>query len=272
MKTTARPRDDRGFTLLELIVTLFAATIVVGAVMQFYVSQHYHVNQQMEVADLQQNLRAAMQEISDQLRMAGYGLPTAMDPIIASNTDPDSVQFFYRRTPTSQAELTQDMTDVTEDLYCVGHDLCDFSSSTWAYIFDPSTNTGEFFYMTAVDDAGDRIRHTTTPLSKAYATGSEVYAVEIFKYYVDRSDPVNPVLVRSRQGEGPVVFSEGIDSLEFEYLMPTGAWSHAPPAGRLVRAVRITVTAVGRSNTDGVLDGPRQRRLTSRVNIRNLAM
>jgi hypothetical protein len=213
-----------------------------------------------------------MQEISDQIRMAGYGLPTAMDPIVASNTDPDSVLFFYRRTPTSQVELTQDMTDVTEDLHCAGHDLSEFRPATWSYIFDPSTNTGEFFYMQDVDDDADWIRHTVSPLSKLYAAGSQVYAVEIFRYYLDRSDAANPVLVRSRQGEGPVVFSEGIDSLEFEYLLTNGTWTGTPPAGRLIRAVKITMCAVGRGDEDGVLHGQRHRRLTARVNIRNLAM
>ena len=107
MKRTRTLTDQRGFTLLELILTLLMGTIVVGAVTQFYVSQHYHLTQQMSVADLQQNLRSAVQELTDNLRMAGYGMPSGMDPIIAANTNPDTVQFFFRKSPTSQVLLHQ---------------------------------------------------------------------------------------------------------------------------------------------------------------------
>jgi prepilin-type N-terminal cleavage/methylation domain-containing protein len=265
-------RREGGFTLIELLMTLFMGSLVVAAVTKFYVSQHYHLNQQMDVADVQQNLRSAMQEMTDQIRMAGYGMPNAMDPILASNTNPDTIMFFYRRTPTSQAELTQDMATPTDDLVCTGYDLSEFRPNTWSYVFDPSTNTGEFFYMSAVDDGADQIRHTISPLSKSYGSGSLVIAVEVLKYFVDLTDAANPRLMRSRQGEGTVVFSEGIDSLEFSYQLTTGAWSDAPVAGRLIRSVQITLGAVGRGDVDGVVQGARHRTLTTRVNVRNLAL
>jgi hypothetical protein len=245
---------------------------VVAAVTKFYVTQHYHVNQQMDVADVQQNLRAAMQEMTDQIRMAGYGMPNAMDPILAFNTNPDTIMFFYRRSPTSQAQLTQTMVDPTDDLVCTGYDLSEFQPNTWAYIFSPASNTGEFFYMSSVDDGGDQISHSITPLSKSYGSGSLVIAVEIMKYFVDLSDAANPRLMRSRQGEGTVIFSEGIDSLEFSYQLTNGSWNDAPAAGRLIRSVQITLGAVGRGDLDGVVQGARHRTLTTRVNVRNLAL
>jgi hypothetical protein len=257
---------------MELLLTLLMGSLVVTAVTKFYVNQHYHVNQQMDVTDVQQNLRAAMQEMTDQIRMAGYGMPAAMDPILAFNTNPDTIMFFYRRSPTSQAVLTQDMGDQTDDLVCTGYDLSEFRTNTWAYIFDPSSNTGEFFYMSSVDDGADEINHSITPLSKAYGTGSLVIAVEVMKYFVDQTDAANPRLMRNRQGEGTVVFSEGIDSLQLSYQLTSGVWSDAPVAGRLVRSVQITLGAVGRGDVDGVVQGARRRSLTTRVNVRNLAM
>lgn len=265
-------RSNLGVTLLELIVGLLLASIVMSAVAQFYISQHYHVNQQMDVSDVQQNLRSAMQEITDQLRMAGYGMPSDMDPIVAYNTNPDTVMFFYRKSPTSRAELTANMPNKLEELHCDAFDLSEFKNNTWAYIFDAGSKSGEFFYMSNVDNATKRITHPLMPLSKQYPTGSEVIAVEIFKYYVDRTDPARPALIRSRQGEGAVIFSEGIDSLQFSYQLTSGVWSDAPAVGRLVRSVQITMDAVGKGDQDGVLKGARHRSLSTQVNIRNLAM
>lgn len=272
MTTQQILRRERGITLLELIVGLLLASIVASAVAQFYVSQHYHVNQQRDVSDVQQNLRSAMQEITEQLRMAGYGMPSDMDPIVAYNTNPDTVMFYYRKSPTSRAELSVNMPSALDELQCDGFDLTEFKANTWAYIFDPNAKSGEFFYMSGVDNSTQRIAHTINPLSKAYPSGSEVLAVEIYKYYLDRTDPARPNLVRSRQGEGAVVFSEGIDSLQFSYQLTSGAWSDAPAAGRLIRSVQITMGAVGDNDAEGAVGGTRHRSLTTQVNIRNLAL
>jgi len=265
-------RSQSGFTLLELIITLLMGTIIVGSLTQFYISQHYQVTQQMDVAEVQQSLRAAMTEVTDQLRMAGYGMPSAMDPIVAANSNPDTILFFYRRTPDSRAELNIDMADPLAELDCTGFDLSDFQNSTWAYIFDPTSNTGEFFYMSSINQGSSEIRHPLMPLSKSYPQGSEVIAVEIYRYYLDQTDAQNPVLVRSRQGEGAVVYAEGIDSLQFSYQLTSGAWSDAPANGRLIRAVQIRMVAIGRDDSEGVVGGVRQRALTNRVNIRNLGL
>ena len=140
-------RTHNGVTLLELLLGLLMSAIIVSAVAQFYVTQHYHVNQQMDVAEVQQNLRSAMQEMTEQLRMAGYGMPAQMDPIVASNTNPDTVQFFYRKSQTSEGLLVTDMADPTSVLDLTGYDLSEFQDNTWGYIFDPNTTSGEFFYM-----------------------------------------------------------------------------------------------------------------------------
>lgn len=272
MDPIKRFKSDFGITLLELIVGLLLAGMVTTAMGQFYVSQHYHLNQQMDASDVQQNLRSALQELTDQLRMAGYGMPSDMDPIVAYNTNPDTVLFYYRKSPTSRAELTQNMANTLEKLHCNGFNLSEFKNNTWAYIFDPTSKSGEFFYMSNVDNGTKEITHPIMPLTKAYPNNSELIAVEIFKYYVDRTDAAHPNLVRSRQGEGAVVFSEGIDSLQLSYQLTSGVWTDAPPAGRLIRSVQISMSAVGKGDTDGVLHGARHRSLSSQVDIRNLAM
>ncbi len=63
---------ERGFTLLELILTLVLLTVVLGSAYSFYFmglnSYHGGVNQ----IDLQQNARIAMDKISSELKFADY--------------------------------------------------------------------------------------------------------------------------------------------------------------------------------------------------------
>lgn len=272
MKIAMGLRGQTGVTLIELLIGAALASLVVSAVTQFYVKEHYGLTQQMDASEVQQNLRSAMTEMTDQIRMTGYGLPRDMDPIVAKNSNPDTVLFYYRKTETSRAELTQAMGNSLDPLRCAGFDLTDFKNNTWAYIFDHATKSGEFFYMSTVDNGSKEITHPLVPLTRNYPVGAEVIAVEIIRYYIDRTTPSRPNLMRSRQGEGAVVFSEGVDSLQFSYQLTSGVWQDAPAAGRLVRAVRVSLCALGKGDLDGVLKGQRTRQLSTQVNIRNLAM
>jgi type IV pilus assembly protein PilW len=71
--------NDKGFTLVELMVALTAALLLVGGTMFVaqYATQSYRA--QERVSDAQQNLRSAMDMLVRDVRMAGY------DPM-ASNT------------------------------------------------------------------------------------------------------------------------------------------------------------------------------------------
>jgi Tfp pilus assembly protein PilW len=67
-------KNERGLTLLELLVASFLSVIVAGAALHFYLTEHKVWLAQSEVADLQQNARACLDEICGTVRMAGYGL------------------------------------------------------------------------------------------------------------------------------------------------------------------------------------------------------
>lgn len=263
---------DRGVTLIELMIALLAGGLILTALTRFYVSQHYVVTEQMSVAELQQGLRASMQEISEQIRMIGYGMPPGMDPLVASNGNPDTIQFYYQLSPTSRVELQEDMADPNAELRCSGLDVTEFTSHHWCYIWDNAANTGEFVYLSAVDYGTGYLYHSLQPLSRAYPAGSEVIALEIYRYYVDRTDSLNPVLMRSRQGEGAAVFSEKIQDLQLRYLQTNGVWADVPIAGRLVRAVEITLVARDDHADHTIVQDRRERTLTTRVEVRNLAL
>ena len=71
-------KKNPGFTLVELLVAIFVSAIIMTAVYAAYNSQNKSYVIQEEVAALQQNLRAAMFYMSNQIREAGCN-PTQTD-------------------------------------------------------------------------------------------------------------------------------------------------------------------------------------------------
>jgi hypothetical protein len=66
-------RSQAGVGIVELLLAAFMTGLVSIAAFNFYKSQHSQFTQQTDVADMQQNLRAVMDELTRQIRQAGYG-------------------------------------------------------------------------------------------------------------------------------------------------------------------------------------------------------
>ena len=64
--------NRKGFTLIELLVAMAITGIVAGAIFTAFLSQQKSYLIQDQVADMQQNLRAAMDIMVREIRMAGY--------------------------------------------------------------------------------------------------------------------------------------------------------------------------------------------------------
>lgn len=76
MKKVRRP-SEAGFSLLELMVSLGIAGILMAGIFAVYHTQlRAHMTQQLTV-EMQQNLRAAMQIMAREVRMAGYNPTTS---------------------------------------------------------------------------------------------------------------------------------------------------------------------------------------------------
>lgn len=64
--------DEKAFTLVELMITVAISIIVAGAITWVYVSQQRIYNEQEKVAEMQQNIRAALDMLATEIRMVGY--------------------------------------------------------------------------------------------------------------------------------------------------------------------------------------------------------
>jgi type IV pilus assembly protein PilW len=64
--------NERGFTILELVVALAISLILMGIAVKIFLVQQKAYNVQEQLSEMQQNIRAAMDIIVRETKMAGY--------------------------------------------------------------------------------------------------------------------------------------------------------------------------------------------------------
>ncbi len=80
----------RGFTLVELLVSMLIFTLVIAAVITVFVSQHRKTIQVQNVSSLQTDAQVAFEILKWDLRMAGFGLGPENTIIISKDGGADS--------------------------------------------------------------------------------------------------------------------------------------------------------------------------------------
>lgn len=86
-------KDQKGITLLEVLIAALLTLIIGAAALGFYVTQHNSWLVQEDVSEMQQNIRIALDEISKNIRRAGYGVPAGHPTILIHL---DTLTLFYQ--------------------------------------------------------------------------------------------------------------------------------------------------------------------------------
>ncbi len=265
-------KSDRGMTLIEVLIALLMTGILTAAMFRVYVNQHHAWMIQDRVIEMQQNARAAADELSRQLRMAGYELPNNLAPIEAYNTNPDTIAIHYQ-SASCNATLKTAMTQPTSVLDCsgAGADLSCLYDGQLAYIFDPNVERGEFFTISHIQASPGSIQHSSSALSKNYPAGSLVLAIDRIKYYINRSDTLHPKLMVQLGSFAPEVYAEDIVNLQFTYTMKNGDVVDVPAIAKDVRAIGITVRSrTPQKDVEFTATPYRFETYQSRVYLRNM--
>ena len=269
-KIMTRLKNRAGTSIMEVLVALFLAGLVTAAVFEIYISQHKNWMIQDDVTDIQQNARAAIDELARNVRMAGYALPFGLDAIEAYDTNPDTIIINYY-SGNCEAVVELDMANGSSELHCDGHDISCFQDGQWAYIGDPGTGAGEFFQISQVNSGLFQIHHNAFMFSVAYKKGSKVMDINRVKYYIDYSDSLHPNLMVQALGQTPQVYAENIEDLQFHYKMKNGTVTGSPAIISNIREVEMAITARSSKPDQDFPGNPYRRRIyASKVNLRNL--
>jgi hypothetical protein len=262
--------NEQGVSFIEVLIALAMTAIVTTAVFQLYITQHKNYMTQDDITNIQQNARAAIDEMSRSIRMAGYGVPACVEAIEAYNTDPDTIVLNFR-VDNCDTYLSDPMPLPSAELKCATVISC-FEEDQWVYIFEPDSGGGEWFQITEVQAAAKHIQHNTMSLSRAYGADAILISMHCIKYYVDNTtDPDHPNLMIQFMGHPPQVYAENVSDLQFTYKMKNGMTVDEPILIDNLREVCISVTA--RSNEadpDNENDPYRFRTFATSVNMRNI--
>ena len=293
----------RGFSLVELMIVVVIFFFVVGAVLDIYISQHHASVTQAQVSDTQQNARIAMDFLSKEIRMAGFGMPTggvtiggttfsdAIDPVnndsvggnnVLDGTDEITIITGYRQISALANSAVAGATQIT-----LNAAADKFNTTTRRYVCIDGIGAVDVYEVTGI--IGNTL--TVTPsLNRSYVQEAPVMLVKAITYSVNDAG----VLTRDENtGGGAQPLVPHIEDLQFAYQVDGDTtWYDTPGTLSGIRAVRINVLArtraqdrqpgesgtIGRRpdiedhDVDNVIDGFRRRLLTSVVKVRNLGL
>ncbi len=106
--------DVRGFTLVELLITLVLSGIIMAAIYGAYITQQRTYLAQEDVAEMQQNVRAAMYMLASELRMAGYDDGSGAGATIQTA---GLIQVRFTADLNADSDVVDEDEDITYDLY-----------------------------------------------------------------------------------------------------------------------------------------------------------
>lgn len=85
---------NHGFTLIELLISLAISGLILTAIYNIFISNNIIYLKQNEMVNMEQNLRSAMNLMSQEIRMAGYA-PNATFSVGINGTSSERISFSF---------------------------------------------------------------------------------------------------------------------------------------------------------------------------------
>jgi len=267
-----RNLTNKGFTIVELLVAMTISLVVMGAITYTFKSQQNSYIVQTQVSSMQQNLRAAMYMLTQDIQMAGYYTNFDSDAYTMDWDDLDGdnetirslIHAFDNRNDGGGGDGIKDGTDLVVIIKAAEsrqlaagetasgntvpaslRNVDNLVSNKCAMLVKHDLSTADFFQVQ--DDSGDMT--LTISLDNTYNQDDWIFRVDVIVYYVD-DNPNHPCLLRKNLGnnETAQVVAENIDNLQLQYLLNDGSLVNDPDnppttSGSNVRAVKVFLLA-----------------------------
>ena len=209
-------RDERGFTIIEMLVSMLIMVGITGVIFSLVNPSRGVYRTQPEVADMQQRLRVGASFLSADLVMAGAGAPAGGslmgslmnffapvqpyrigmidgDPQAGIFYRTDAITVMYIPANAPQTSLSEPMPQPSSELKVnkqpncpVGDELCGFADGQRVIIFD-DTGAYDDMTITQVQTAALHLQHNQSiqgnTLSKKYGVGAQVAQIAQRTYY-----------------------------------------------------------------------------------------
>jgi type II secretory pathway pseudopilin PulG len=250
-------RSERGYSLLELLVSTVVMLVVTGAVFTLVNPSAGTSQAQPEASDQQQRMRVAVDTLYKDLVMAAAGpyqgattgsLVNFFAPILPYragqvDSDPangvffrdDAITIIYVPNTSAQTTIRDPMPNVSAEIKVnpqpncpAGDDLCGFHEGMSVLIFDP-TGAWESFEITHVQTSALHMQHRGQQFQKAYEAGSYIVEGQFHCYYLDSA---TNRLMHYDGLSSDVPVADNVVGLNFRYYgEPTPPLEPKPPIG-----------------------------------------
>lgn len=259
-------KKKRGVTLIELLIALVMSSILIAALYRVFISQQKIYTVQDQVVDIQQNLRIAIDQMTREIRMAGYG-GNILE--VFGNVN----GFNYIITPSDSSitiifadqvgELKQNVTKGTNQIKVTNANK--FNTGKKKYLCLNGLNN---YIIQSI--ASDTLT-LTNPLNEDHVINEAVYLVKAITYSIGLSSG-KPALRRNENtGGGAQPLAENVEGLQFTYYDANGNITGNPSDIRMVK-VKATIKTNIQDSDYKSGDGFRRRTLTSYIKVRNMGL
>ncbi len=266
--TTTRLRGSTaGFTLIEMIVSIGIAALVLGVLASAVSNQGRSAVYQMGAADMQQNVRGALDLFGREVRMAGYGL-SAVDPAVlpavevlapGANLALLKVRGNYLNVQGRGCSGGGGACGTAAQIVLSGAPFPAFSVGEQVAIESALLGVAEVRTIGAYNQATGVIT-VTAPFANSYLAGSPVNQINTYQYRLDTQG----VLWRSND---PI--ADQINLFDLRYVLADGT-KVANPAAQIASLRGSTIQMrSAMPPRDGLTP---QSQLGSEVRIRNLGI
>ena len=242
--------SESGMTIVEMLVAMLISGILVTLTFQFFASQATSFNEKRQTSELQQEVRWAMQFVSDHTKLAGNGVPStcgwpAIEAINGVSGDPDSLTILgcFRSLSVTTTQVwgsagSQEKLDDTSEIE-IG-DLGVISDGTFSEIFMITDKTDEYVwhdtYLPWNDD---------TQLDHSYNAGSTIQILTYYTFFVATDDEGHTNLMLKHQAYEPQILLGDVDDFQVKFQMKDNSWIDEPDEDEIsdIRVIDITIVA-----------------------------
>ncbi|GEM_PF-446639 len=250
-------RDDKGFSLVELLIAMVIASVVGIAGVSIFSSSNWSYKTQEDITEAQQNVRVATDRLAKDIRMAGFGLPdppfsltigtgTFTSPITVTNSTiaPDTITILGIGYEAGTLDTT------TAIVNCGNGVQANNSGANCIRLSAPATDSIDRFFNGAgafqttrihISLGGARyiqlaaaghnqanrtlVLGTPTTLDRSYPDNTPVYIIQAVQYTIANDltgcSATNPCLASNDltelRGSGRQVLAENIEDIQFAY-------------------------------------------------------
>lgn len=264
-------RDQRGFTLLEILVAA-AVSVIVGVIAhRFYRDSYRAYSTQEQIEERNQNASFTLGKMVEIMQQAGAGLPdSGWSPlaysggILTLGSNPGGVAYFVGDNPPNSKSIGIDdvapLRNQSQPLWTSTHVLIDSTGDKGVAKIAIDTNYNSNGYAKGLKDLANGRDSIRLSSWTNLATGDVVYGYREDQYLL-----VNDSLVIRPNGNSgmQVVLAENIDSLGFTFRNTAG---NKVTTWQSMRSVSILVRA-RTSKSDPRLPPPGYQKISLPMNV-----